>query len=200
VFTQCGSIHLANRFTDPEDPRYVWNPKLARDVPADGLGHFLKELWSIIKSNKDLDLPMQKVMLAVHRCTQISEECYAVFAAGRDQLQQELRSSSEPLPSFGAQATALVEAALEEYSKQALRYEAGTRDKKAAELREKLYGDLLLLFHDQLRKIRNKVSDAFERGLREHIPDTPEPVANFREIVVDVREAARLTFHVAVKG
>jgi hypothetical protein len=68
---------------------------LSRDIPADGLSHYLESLWTTIRSNKDLDIPLQKVMLAVHRCGQISEDVHAQFTIGSAQLQTDVKASPE---------------------------------------------------------------------------------------------------------
>ncbi|ELP92800.1 protein SEY1, putative [Entamoeba invadens IP1] len=42
-----------------------------KEIPADGLSVFTKQVWEAIKKNKDLDLPSQKEMLARYRCDEL---------------------------------------------------------------------------------------------------------------------------------
>ena len=51
-------------------------------VPADGFGVYVRQIWETIKSNKELNLPSQKEMLATYRCDEIIHQSGGA-AAGR---------------------------------------------------------------------------------------------------------------------
>ncbi|MCD7461907.1 Cell wall protein rhd3 [Datura stramonium] len=53
-------------------------------VPASGFSFSAQEIWKIIKENKDLDMPAQKVMVATVRCEEIPYEEYASFTENRN--------------------------------------------------------------------------------------------------------------------
>ena len=48
-------------------------PPAADAVPLDGLGAYVRQLWSAIRAEEDLDLPTHKQALATHRCAQIAD-------------------------------------------------------------------------------------------------------------------------------
>lgn len=70
---------LRRKLTDPDHPNYLWNPEYKTDVPADGFDIYAKNIWAVVKDNRDLDLPSQKEMLALFRCGEISDQLYAEF-------------------------------------------------------------------------------------------------------------------------
>lgn len=176
---------LRKRFTDPSDPDYVWSDAYERGIPIDGLPHYLGSLWSTIKENKDLDLPLQKVMLAMHRCTQISSEQYARFAAAIAPIRAAMKAG-ENVEGFGKQTGALLESVMEQFAEETRRYDEETVNKMSGELREKICTELQLLFNEQLRKIRIRATEKFEALLKTEIPDKEEPVENFSTIVRSV--------------
>lgn len=70
---------LRKKLTDSSDPGYLWNKKYKTDIPADGFDIYAKNIWQVVKENRDLDLPSQKEMLALFRCGEISDQLYNQF-------------------------------------------------------------------------------------------------------------------------
>jgi hypothetical protein len=54
---------LGRRFKDPSHPDYLLG-EVVNDLPVDGLPLFYKEIWDLIQTEKDLNIPNQKVLLA----------------------------------------------------------------------------------------------------------------------------------------
>lgn len=48
--------------------------KQTADVPIDGLCVFLEQTWAVIRSQKELNLPDQREMVANYRCNEIKQE------------------------------------------------------------------------------------------------------------------------------
>lgn len=44
-----------------------------KTVPIDGMDHYCKQIWDNIISDKDLNIPTQKEMLANYRCNELKE-------------------------------------------------------------------------------------------------------------------------------
>ena len=36
---------LKHRFTDPDNSSYLWDKAVSPDIPADGFGHYLEQIW-----------------------------------------------------------------------------------------------------------------------------------------------------------
>lgn len=63
---------LYDRFNDPSDPNFVFQPQYHKRIPADGFHVYASGIWEQIMSNKDLDLPTQQELLAQYRCDEIA--------------------------------------------------------------------------------------------------------------------------------
>jgi hypothetical protein len=61
------------RFINPQNEKYILKQDYKIDVPADGLPTYAESIWDTIQSEKDLDLPSQRHMLAVFRCDEIAK-------------------------------------------------------------------------------------------------------------------------------
>jgi len=91
-------LRKRNRFSDPSNPDYLFQPQYHKQIPADGFYKFVSNIWVCllfslllvfllgcliflslsfffqekIIHNKDLDLPTQRELLAQFRCNEIS--------------------------------------------------------------------------------------------------------------------------------
>ena len=62
---------LANRF-DIQSPYTLFLPKGdSCCIPMDGYAVFLEQTWNTVKTNKELNLPDQRRMVAQYRCSEI---------------------------------------------------------------------------------------------------------------------------------
>jgi hypothetical protein len=86
-------------------------------VPAGALPLNFEKMWELISSQKDLDLPAHKVMVASVRCNQISEEHAAALQS--DQAWMALHSESEAgkvVMDFKTRATDLISSCVYGYA------------------------------------------------------------------------------------
>ena len=84
---------LRDKLTNPDHPDYLWNPSYVTDVPADGFDIYAKNIWSVVKENRDLDLPSQKEMLALFRCGEISAQVYEEFLTKIEPSKKQLKNN-----------------------------------------------------------------------------------------------------------
>lgn len=166
---------LKHRFTDPANPQYLWDKAFSPDIPADGFGHYLEQIWETIQANKDLDLPTQKEMLAMFRCDEISSEAYASFCEAVLPISEELRFGNL-VPDFGTKTQAMLESAMDAYEAPASRYHEAVATKKGEDLLQKIKKDLHTMFLDLLGKLRGKAVDDFEELLQGVLPEEESAV------------------------
>jgi hypothetical protein len=131
-----------------------------KNIPADGFPYFAKTIWEKITSNKDLDLPTQRQLLAQYRCDEITTIVFGRFC---DDLKEKeaLADAGNVLADF-AKLQEVREKALESFQKDASRYHKDVFDRKNDELLEKLNSKLHLLFLSQLRNLRKKAVSDFK--------------------------------------
>jgi protein SEY1 len=49
-----------------------------KNVPIDGMAHFVQSAWQSIREQKELNLPDQRAMVANYRCTELKEEALRI--------------------------------------------------------------------------------------------------------------------------
>jgi hypothetical protein len=69
---------LKDRFKNPNNPEFLLKEAIT-DMPADGLPLYCMEIWEQIKSEKDLNIPSQKELIATLRCNEIRHVAFDKF-------------------------------------------------------------------------------------------------------------------------
>merc|ERR1712130_59179 len=185
---------LRAKLTNTSHPDYLWNQSYITDVPADGFDIYAKNIWSVVKDNRDLDLPTQKEMLALFRCGEISDEVYNEFVELIRPLGQQLKNNEHP-ETFGADLSAIVDESMKKYEEPASRYHQETANAKGKELLNKMKKDVYGLYLEYLGKLRAKVLAEFDKKTQSAIPeDENEIMANFASVMNQFREEALSSF------
>ena len=71
-FTQ--EISLMRQRLSPSENHFLFrHVSEEKQVPLDGLAHYCKQVWGDIISDKDLNIPSQKEMLANYKCNEVKE-------------------------------------------------------------------------------------------------------------------------------
>lgn len=75
-----GVQSFRNWFVDTSDKNYLFKDyNYSSNLPVDGLNAFISTIWQTVKSNKDLNLPNQKIMASTIRCEDIKKEAQALI-------------------------------------------------------------------------------------------------------------------------
>lgn len=92
-----------------------------KNVPMDGLALFIGHTWEKIRTQKELNLPDQRVMVANLRCGELKEEALAIAGPKT----QALRSVCERTvqADFAEQCTRLLQAATDHFDEFAHQYD-----------------------------------------------------------------------------
>ncbi|KAJ3030319.1 UNVERIFIED_CONTAM: Dynamin-like GTPase that mediates homotypic ER fusion [Siphonaria sp. JEL0065] len=155
---------LRNKFTDPSNSEYVFQPILHKRVPADGFSSFANGIWERISSSKELDLPTQTQLLAEHRCEEISKEIYEdLFLEGVKGLK--VVETGKVLEAFGEVANSVVEKALALFDEAGSRYNTTVYTRKRGEFFHKMSINLQGLYTQQLTNIAKTCLQNFTTSL-----------------------------------
>lgn len=144
---------LRQRFLDPDTAAgngWLLKPEHRRGIPADGFCTFAETIWDVIKQNKDLDLPSQKVMLATYRCEEFAGEAYKGFVEDLAPLAKQLEKTQLVVDSFGEKVAAIRDKWLKKYFQLGFYYMSDVSRQKATELAERMHNEALRLFRMQL--------------------------------------------------
>ncbi|DBA68461.1 hypothetical protein WJX79_008695 [Trebouxia sp. C0005] len=168
-------VTLRRRFTAEGDNSLV---RVSQDaLPGDAFALSLNKVWEVIKSQKDLNLPAHKVMVANIRCGEILND--QLRALQEDQAWTSLTQAAQHhlVPDFGSQASNLLESCLTGYEQEARYFEAGVRQSKQEELHSKLASMVREVFQQQLGHVHKKLLQAFKGDLGGSIMDKTQPFA-----------------------
>jgi len=160
---------LQNRFTLEGQSGYLFED-LRTDIPFDGLDTYYREIWTLIKSEKDLNIPSQKEMLANLRCNEIKQE---VFQSFKESL-RELRSKAGKvlISDLSSVSTAHMESALLVFDDKASSYHHEVysqvrlelRAMEVAEVKDIFEAQIKLLKNDCIAKFRAEMTSRLEKG------------------------------------
>jgi Root hair defective 3 GTP-binding protein (RHD3) len=64
-------------------------PEQGKNVPMDGLSLFIDHTWEKIRTQKELNLPDQRVMVASLRCGELKEEALTLVAPKAQKLRED---------------------------------------------------------------------------------------------------------------
>ncbi|KAK1259395.1 Protein ROOT HAIR DEFECTIVE 3 [Acorus gramineus] len=139
-------------------------------VPASGFSYSAQQIWTVIKENRDLDLPAHKVMVATVRCEEIANEKLACLTADVDWCQLEEAVEHGLVPKFGRKLSLIVEKYLSEYDMEAIYFDEGVRNAKRQQLESKVLHLVHPAYQSMLGHLRShtleKFKEAFEKALK----------------------------------
>ena len=138
-------------------------------IPAPGLSTSMREIWSVVKANKDLDLPTHRVMVATVRCAQIAEDAMETLV--RSNIVSDLidAATSTEVKNFGERCDAIVDAATVNYDEDARFFDAGVRKMRRDVLRQDVLGLLRPGFDAQMKMLVRRAIEGFETRLTESL-------------------------------
>ncbi|EFA78113.1 hypothetical protein PPL_08761 [Heterostelium album PN500] len=159
---------LRNRFLEANSDDFIPKKQYRHDIPADGLYQYSNNVWETIKTNKDLDLPTQKEMLALFRCDEFVEASYQQFVVELKPIREKIEKG-RIYEGFGDKGKQLLQACLESYDQPASRYHADTAAKKRSGLSDRVLLELRTLFNKQMEKLYEKSIDFYKNLVQETV-------------------------------
>jgi hypothetical protein len=155
---------LRERFVNPESSNYLYQPQYKKNVPIDGFQYYAYNIWQTILSNKDLDLPTQKEMLAMYRCGEISNEVFVPFEESCKLWEESVRKK-KIVTRLGTVAKTEAEIVLDSYNQQTSLYAPGVVELKRIELLDRMKAAVHDVYRSQLLLIRENAVQAFKKLL-----------------------------------
>ena len=154
--------YLQSRFTQPEQPGYLFEG-LQTDIPADGLDTYYREIWTLIKSEKDLNIPSQKEMLANLRCNEIKQEVFQVF---KDNLRDlRVKAGKAVIVDLANVTGSMMEATMLEFDEKASSYHHEVYMTVRQELRALEITEIKDIFESQVKLLKNECISKFRQEM-----------------------------------
>eukprot|EP00197_Chlamydomonas_leiostraca_P006826 CAMPEP_0202877232 /NCGR_PEP_ID=MMETSP1391-20130828/30312_1 /ASSEMBLY_ACC=CAM_ASM_000867 /TAXON_ID=1034604 /ORGANISM="Chlamydomonas leiostraca, Strain SAG 11-49" /LENGTH=609 /DNA_ID=CAMNT_0049559227 /DNA_START=36 /DNA_END=1862 /DNA_ORIENTATION=- len=132
------TVTLRRRFT-PEGDNSLWR---ANDhLPGAAFSLSVAKIWEVIRTQKDLNLPAHKVMVANIRCAEIAADQLRAFS--QDQAWQAIEAAASAegagvVRGLNERVSGLMDSCIAGYEADAMYFDAKVRGEKLGELRAKL--------------------------------------------------------------
>ncbi|GIL94426.1 hypothetical protein Vretimale_620 [Volvox reticuliferus] len=160
---QADAVHLRRRFSpDNEETLIRGDEKL----PGDTFGLSIRNIWDVIRAQKDLNLPAHKVMVANIRCQEILEDQLRSFIEDQTWKTLHEASSSGIVEGFGKRAHDLVDSCVLGYEAEARYFDAHVRLAKLEELQQRLLAVLQPVHESQVTAQQAAILAAFDKDLK----------------------------------
>ncbi|KAG9299450.1 hypothetical protein G9A89_009403 [Geosiphon pyriformis] len=183
-------VKLRNRFVNPNDKDYVFNPNYKKRVPADGFHVYAEGIWNQIMSNKDLDLPTQQELLAQYRCDEIATIAF-------EQFQEQIRGFRQPIETgkviedLGPQMEEIRNATIKQFDREASRYHSEVYKRKRNDIFHKANAQLHVFYLGQLKNLSKKAIAIFKSQVQENLKGEGY---DFAKVVENARDQAEGLF------
>ncbi|KAM9983142.1 hypothetical protein ACTFIZ_005752 [Dictyostelium cf. discoideum] len=162
---------LKQRFSDSSVDSFIPKRKYRNDdIPADGFYQFSYQVWETIKSNRDLDLPSQKEMLALYRCDEFVEQSMTQFTRDIKPIKEHIERGRIQ-EQFGEKSKRILDQSLSVYDEPAQRYHLETVQKKRQVLTDRILTELRYLFDKQMERL-NENTLVFYNSLIKEFTDS----------------------------
>ncbi len=158
---------LKIRFNN-ENNDYIFNNIISENIPCDGLGYYIFQIWNEILNEKDLDIPTQREMVSNYRCQEIKMNILKKYENELDNLNKE--SSKKNLSDFKNFCINLRNNILNDYDESVSYYDENVKSKIREELDENISKRLYSCFLNQSKKlillVQNKMRNDLENKLK----------------------------------
>ncbi len=118
-------------------------PEDAKNVPMDGLSLFMSHTWEKIRTQKELNLPDQRIMVASLRCNELRDEAITLVDSEGNKLKEE--SEKKLVQGFSERCTQILRNALSHYDEFAHQYDKTVYNKVKKELASTLINQYLYI-------------------------------------------------------
>jgi hypothetical protein len=126
---------LRSKFKRSNEDSYLPEEK---PVPGSALAMSIERIWTIIKENKNLDLPAHRVMVATVRCDRAILDLSEAFSNREEVRNLQENAAKELLEDYGSSCKRLIERYEEEFDASVELFEPSVCQAKKIELVEKL--------------------------------------------------------------
>eukprot|EP00871_Galdieria_phlegrea_P000175 jgi/Galph1/1158/GphlegSOOS_G5738.1 len=189
---------LREGFHDEDEKQSIFHPEYRRLVAADGFTTYAYNIWETIRSNKEVDIPSQREMLATVRCEEIAEEAYQQAHKKLEDWNLELDALKKKTSLDDSRSLKYIKGlpdlifstireAVSTYSDSAKRYVLSVAEAKKAKLQERLEMDGKALYLGQLSLIESISLAQLEADL-EKLASRSKPWMNFQSEVTNILE------------
>lgn len=181
---------LRNRFEVKNPNTLFLSDAEQKNIPIDGMPIFIERSWTIIRNQKELNLPDQRDMVANYRCNEIKEEAEKLVEPKLQQLFHE--SSLAEIPNFSDTALGILSEALQHYQSVARQYTPIVANKIQLELADFIKQQLYLSFDNQMKVVKSATLEGFKKEVQKLEQKNLEDIVNSVDKILSALLANKL--------
>mmetsp|Transcript_15540 Transcript_15540/g.31438 ORF Transcript_15540/g.31438 Transcript_15540/m.31438 type:complete len:768 (-) Transcript_15540:73-2376(-) len=125
---------LRERFRDGR----VFHEGYKRGILADGFATFASNIWEIIRTNQDLDLPSQRSIVAIVRCDAISRECTSDASSRIEEIRSRISNEITHVEDLSTLLSGILSEGTERFTERSSKYDQDVVQGKRQDLLEHL--------------------------------------------------------------
>eukprot|EP00198_Chlamydomonas_reinhardtii_P001037 XP_001690372.1 predicted protein [Chlamydomonas reinhardtii] len=153
---QADAVHLRRRFAPDVIATWGFPWENTGQLPGDAFALSIHNIWDVIRSQKDLNLPAHKVMVANIRCQEILEDQLRAFTGDQAWAGLQEAAGLGAVEGFGAQVAGLMDSCVKGYEAEALYFDSHVREDKFQELSKRLLAAVQPLYQAQVGSRREE--------------------------------------------
>lgn len=181
---------LRNRFEVKNPSTLFLSDAEQKNIPIDGMPIFIERSWTIIRNQKELNLPDQRDMVANYRCNEIKEEAEKLVEPKLQQIF--LESSLAEIPNFSDTALGILSEALQHYQSVARQYTPIVANKIQLELADFIKQQLYLSFDNQMKVVKSATLEGFKKEVQKLEQKNLEDIVNSVDKILSALLANKL--------
>ncbi|GAB2228010.1 hypothetical protein Droror1_Dr00009839 [Drosera rotundifolia] len=148
-------------------------------VPASGFSQFAQNVWEIIKTNRNLNLPTVEVLVARELSEETAKTTFDSFIKDEEWCKLSVDAKSYAIPDFGGKLTLLFERCLSRYDEKAKYFHEDGRRLGRESLTKELFKHVGPTVSSLLQNLHSeflaKFKEAFDKAVNEEkVPDDAE--------------------------
>ena len=179
-------LNLRKRLDKNNEQYFFNNLSSIKNVPADGLPHYVNQIWNDILNEKDLDIPSQREMLANYRCSEIKNQIMLKYSQKFKEL---YKSSIETdIKDFKDICTNLKNEILFEYDKQGSNYDNKVYQNIYRQLSQQIEQKLYTCFMNQTKRLIPLLQKFMRKELQNSLANIDENNENYFSISDNLRK------------
>jgi hypothetical protein len=185
---------LAGLLKNKSSPDYLFKGMNFNNIPLDGLYVYMSQIWETIISNKDVNIPNQKIMVSTFRCNEIKNESIDLSRNEFDNLRKELGQNNDL--NLREQYDLIFNKSLEFYSKNTTHYDETIARSTAEELKLAIQKDFETIFREQNDKYVNNIVKELDADIRKIYNYSGTDASSILAAIVRRKNEVKLAYRV----
>ena len=185
-------VKLSNMLTKKNNPEYIFRGFDFKNLPVDGLFLYMSQIWQAILTNKDINIPNQKIMVSSFRCNEVKNESLQLSRADFSRLRSQL--SADPSLNLVDEFQNIFSKSMDFYKRNTKNYDDTIALSVEEDLKTGIKQDFEEIFKEQNETYVNGVLKELEVDLRKIYSHPNSDAASILQTIVMKKNELKLKY------